>query len=373
MKIAIVSDAIYPYNKGGKEKRIYELSRRLAAHNNVVKIYCMKWWKGQNTKKHGNVTYIAISPYFPLYSSNRRSIRQAIFFSLFCLKLLREDFDILEVDHMPHLVLLTTKIVAILKRKKLYVTWNEVWGRTYWMRYLGKLGLVASLIENITVKLPDHITSVSEYTTGKLIKELGVPKEKITTIPNGINLSYIQEVSPSSEQTDVIFAGRLLAHKNVAVLVDAISLLKEHFPQIKCMIIGEGPEKEQLKKQVDKLSLNKYIIFKDFVASDNELYGLMKSSKVFVLPSTREGFGIVVLEANAAGLPVITIQHPENAAKDLIQEGITGSISPLDKTLLANHIASYLKKSQRGNNYAKYIDKFEWDILAKRQEEVYMS
>ena len=54
-----------------------------------------------------------------------------------------------------------------------------------------------------------------------------------------------------------------------------------------------------------------------------DVYSLMKSSKVFVLPSTREGFGISVIEANACGIPVITVRHENNASKDLIQVGRT--------------------------------------------------
>ncbi len=118
IKIAIVSDAIYPYNKGGKEKRIFELSTRLARSGFDVHIYCMKWWKENvNQKIENNVHLHAISKYYPLYSGKRRSITQAILFAVSCLRLLKEDFDIIEVDHMPHFVLFSTKIVTLLKRK----------------------------------------------------------------------------------------------------------------------------------------------------------------------------------------------------------------------------------------------------------------
>ena len=164
-KIAIVSDAIYPYNKGGKEKRIFEISTRLANAGNEVHIFTMKWWKEKtNHKIENNVNLHAISPLYPLYSGKRRSIKQATYFALSCFRLLREKFDIIEADHMPHLVLFSLKIVTLLKRKKLYATWNEVWGKSYWVEYLGHLGAIAYIIEWISARLPDKIIAVSEHT-----------------------------------------------------------------------------------------------------------------------------------------------------------------------------------------------------------------
>ena len=75
----------------------------------------------------------------------------------------------------------------------------------------------------------------------------------------------------------------------------------------------------------------------------------MKSSKVFVLPSTREGFGIVVIEANACGIPVITINHKDNAARDLIEEGKNGFVCQLNEEEIAKRIKRILiNNSSRG-------------------------
>ena len=116
-KIAVVADAVYPFNKGGKEKRIYDITTRLAQQGYGVTIYCMQWWPDSRTIIKDNIRFYAISPYYSLYHRDRRSIKQGIFFAWHCLKLVREEFDIMEVDHIPHLVLFTTKIVCLLKRK----------------------------------------------------------------------------------------------------------------------------------------------------------------------------------------------------------------------------------------------------------------
>lgn len=372
LRIAIVSDAIYPYNKGGKEKRIFEISTRLAKSGHEVHIYCMKWWKGIKTKKIENgVTLHAISKYYPLYSGQRRSIKQAIMFSLSCFKLLKEDFDIIDVDHMPHLVLFPLKIVSLLKGKKLYTTWNEVWGREYWVKYMGLSGNIAYIIEWLSARLPDEIISVSEHTKNKLRKELKI-KTAINVIPNGINYSEIQKVKPSKTESDVIFAGRLLNHKNVNYLINSIKILKSTNPNIKCLIIGKGPEETNLKELVKKLNLEKNVIFHDFLKDQKDLYALMKSSKVFAFPSTREGFGIVALEANASGIPVITTDHKDNATKDLIKNGQNGYILKLNDKKISEKITKYLSAKKSNNLYAKLALNYDWKNITRKVEGAYL-
>ena len=98
LKIAIVSDAVYPYNIGGKEKRIYELTTRLAKKGHQVTIYTMKWWEGTrqhplgSSVTHEGVRFEAISPLYPLYDGERRSIKEAIMFALNCFKLILNIF-----------------------------------------------------------------------------------------------------------------------------------------------------------------------------------------------------------------------------------------------------------------------------------------
>jgi dolichol-phosphate hexosyltransferase len=88
MNIVFVSDAIYPYNKGGKEKRLYELSTRLAKLGHDVHIYTMHWWSGtENTRVENGVTLHAISKKYEMYKRDRRSISEGVLFALNCFKL----------------------------------------------------------------------------------------------------------------------------------------------------------------------------------------------------------------------------------------------------------------------------------------------
>ena len=374
MRIAFVSDAILPYNKGGKEKRLFDLSTRLAEKGFDVHLYTMKWWKGPNVKKENGVTLHALCRLYPLYSGKRRSIKEGIIFGLACLSLLTEDWDVVEVDHMPFFPLFSVKLVCLLKGKKMIATWHEVWGREYWKEYLGGKGDIAYFIERLSVLIPDKIISVSKHTTNKLRKEM-FSKKEIITVPDGVDFDHIQKLKPSPIKSDAIFAGRLLSHKNVDILIRSIQLIKEHSPKVKCLVIGDGPEKKRLEKMVKTLKLTKNVLFPGFLENHDEVYALMKSSKVFVLPSTREGFGIVVIEANACGIPVITTNHKDNAAKDLIEEGKNGSACGLDEKEMAGRIADIFAKGSVSKTRRFCVDsarKYDWERIVNRLEEVYL-
>jgi glycosyltransferase involved in cell wall biosynthesis len=346
VRIAFVSDAIYPYNKGGKETRLYNITTRLAKLGVDVHVYTMQWWDGETEKEEDGVHLHAICPKLPLYAGDRRSITQGIAFGLACFRLLFAPFDVVDVDHMPFFPLYSMRIVCWLKGKKMYATWHEVWGATYWHEYLpGIKGTIAAAIERGSFLLPDMIVSVSEMTT-KRLQEQGY-KGKIITLPNGIDTEAISQAVPAQMKSDIIFAGRLLKHKNVDVLIQAVDLIRKTKPDVRCLITGEGPELEDLKLLVKKLDLEKNITFLPFQNPIEKLYGLMKSSKVFVLPSTREGFGLAVLEANACGIPVITVDHPDNAAKDLIKNDENGIVCDLSAGSMAAAIQKIIvaKKS----------------------------
>jgi len=334
MVIAVVSDAVYPYNKGGKEKRIYELTTRLAKMGHEIHIYTMKWWEGPNDTIESGVNLHAISKLHPLYKGKRRSISEGVIFGLACLKLITKKFDVIDVDHMPFFPIYGVWLVCSIRRKKMYATWHEVWGDKYWVQYMGKSGHIAALIEKVSVKLPYRINAVSAHTAGMIDDKLGRSRN-VSVLPNGINIEQINSIKPANVSWDVIFAARLLKHKHADVLIEAIARLRDELPKLTCVIIGNGPEEERLKKLTTKLGLDGSVSFKDFFPNIEDLYANIKASKVYVSPSHREGFGLGILEANACGIPVITVDKPANAAKELVKDGKNGSVVPLSSERLS--------------------------------------
>lgn len=374
MKIAFVYDAIYPWIKGGAEKRVYELAKRLSQRGHEVHWYGIGWWwtedKQEDIKYDGIYLHGVCKP-MDLYKNERRSIKEAIYFALKLFpKLMKENFDIVECQGFPFFSCFTAKIHSLFGKSKLIITLHEVWN-DYWYDYLGNAGIFGKIIEKSVINLTDNIIVVSSKTKRDLrrIKK----SENSIIVPNGIDCKYISQIKPSKESADIIFAGRLIKEKNVDILIKAVHLVKNQIPDIKCFIIGDGPEKAKLEMLVSKLDIQDNIIFKGFMENYDDLIAYMKSSKVFVLPSIREGFGIVVIEANACGLPVVVVDHKMNAATDLIINNKNGIISKLSENDIKDMIIKMIyKKEEMNNNCIETAKNYDWDKIVESLEDYYL-
>jgi glycosyltransferase involved in cell wall biosynthesis len=366
IKIALVYDVIFPYVTGGAERRYFEVGRRLAKQGYDVHLYGMKSWEGEDVISMEGMTLHAIMPQTSLYTvSGRRSIAEAFRFGLATLRLLKEPFDVIDCCGFPYFSLFSLRLVTWIRGKRLYSTWHEVWGKKYWQEYLGILGIFGYIIERGAAILPDRIISVSESTTKALKNKLG-RKRGIVTIPNGIDLELIRQTEASPENFDIIFAGRLLRHKNADKVLQALPEVKKAFPHIKFIIIGDGPEKKRLEELSHCLNLESNVRFMGFV-EENKLFSYMKSSKLLVLPSSREGFGMVALEARACGLPVLTVDEPHNAACRLVTECGNGVITRLDPASIAQGIKSILANPKKETEEPD-IEKHDWKNVVRKIE-----
>lgn len=368
-KIAFVYDAIFPYVTGGAEKRFFEVGKRLAAEGHDVHFYGMKSWEGPDTILESGMTLHAIMKNRPLYDAQgKRSINETLWFGLAAFRLRKESFDVIDCCSFPYFSLFSLRLVTWAKRKPLYCTWHEVWGREYWGEYLGKTGIFGYAVERIASRLPDTIISVSSCTTKELCVKLG-RKNEVITIPNGIDIDMIAKIEAGKETSDIIFAGRLIAHKNVDKLISALCIVKKNFPEVMLTIIGGGPEEKDLKRLVEVLDLDSNVRFLGFV-EENKLFSYMKASKMLALPSSREGFGMIVLEAKACGLPVLTVDEPHNAARYLVRESSGDVITKTCPESIAAGIVKILE-NREGAIYGQEITEYDWGNIAIGVEKVF--
>ncbi|MGB8310395.1 MAG: glycosyltransferase family 4 protein [Halobacteriota archaeon] len=370
-------DAIYPYNMGGADKRLWELARKLAENGeHDVHIYGMKWWDGDDVIVTDNVVLHGVCDVYELYSdSGVRSIKEAMVFSLKVLPhLLKDEYDIIDCNQFPYFPCISGKIASMVKRKPLVITWLEVWD-DYWYDYLGKTGgTIGKLVEKFTMRLSDGIVAVSNKTRDDLIR-CGVRPERVEVVPVGIDLERIMRIAPSNDKADILFAGRLIYEKRIDVLIEAIALLKKELPAVTCRIIGDGPERENLQTLVRRLSLNDNVEFMGFIDQDG-LIGYMKSSKAFVLPSVREGFGLVIVEANACKLPVVSIRHDMSAVSELIRDGVSGFlVNELSADKIAQVvlplITNDLLRQRLAETGYELSRKYGWSDVSKRVIDIY--
>lgn len=368
LRVAIVTDSIQPFNAGGKEVRYAQLSRELSSRFDV-RVFTMKWWSGGRGTIENGVPMRAVCPRVALYKGGRRSIVQAVVFAAGCVRLAGERFDVIEADHMPYLQLFVLRVVAWIKRARLVVTWHEVWGRSYWQDYLGPLGLLAYAVEASAMRLPDAILAASEQTAGRLHQILG-DRVSITVAPNGVNLDAIRSAPPVGPDVDVVTVGRLMPHKRVDLLFDAVAALRrEHGRDLAVRVIGQGTAEQTLRDRARELGIADLVEFRTDVRDNAEVYALMKSARAFVLASEREGFGIVALEAVACGLPVVTTTAPDNLAQHLIEQVPNGLVCAPDAGSLADAIVTALDKlSLEPAQFAeveRWLARYSWQVIAE--------
>jgi glycosyltransferase involved in cell wall biosynthesis len=372
--VALVCDTIHPYSHGGREQRYHELARRLADQFEVH-VYTMHWWDGPRVYTEAGVTFHAISPLLPLYTGNRRSIWPALRFAFACLGLIRCQFDVLDADHMPYFQVFVLRAVAALKRKPFIVTWHEVWSRSYWFSYMGWSGLAGWLVERLAMRMPGEIIAASPHTAQRLRACLG-SRARITTVPNGIDLDAIRSTYPDGETRDLAVVGRLIDHKRVDMLLDAVALLHARGLPVTCRVVGDGPARDALAGHAAGLGIADAVTFNHDVAEQKEVYAFLKAARVFVSPSAREGFGIAILEALACGATVVTTSAPDNLAQHLAARSARGVICEPDAESVATAVERVLGESSRpaAAEYAgdPWLAEFDWDTMAERVREVYM-
>ncbi len=380
-KIAFISDAVYPYNKGGKEKRLYDITTRLAQAGYEVTIYTMKWWQGYDEVVHEGVKMRAICPYYKLYSGKRRSLRQAKLFGVSCLKMFIEDFDVVDVDEIPFYPLFFMKIVCAIRGKRMYATWHEVWGRDYWQEYLGWKGYFGYLLEKFSSGFPDMIIATSEHTKKRIGEVLG-RRNNVVVVTPGVDMEKIAMARLSKERYDIVFAGRLLSHKNVDMLIRAVAEIARTDQSVRCLIVGEGPEKENLVNLANRSFIKNIdyyegknsdnIFFKDFFEDDMELYACFKSARVFVTPSNREGFGLTAIEANACGIPVVTTNEKGNALRKYIKNGKNGILCESNADSLREAILEAMRNGSKWHlGCIEAAKEFHWGNIIDRLKPIY--
>jgi glycosyltransferase involved in cell wall biosynthesis len=371
MKIAFVYDVIYPYVKGGVEKRVWELATRLTRRGHHVHLFGMKFWDGEDILIREGVFLHGVCSAQKLYLGGRRTLWQALYFSIhLILPLLKERFDIIDCQQFPYFSCFSAKFFSKLKKIPLVITWHEIWG-DYWYEYLGWKGCIGKTTERLVARLTSENVVVSK-TTAKNLNNLGL-RHEITIIPNGIDLARIRSISPCPESWDFIFVGRLIKEKHVDLLIHAVTLLQRKNPDICGVIIGEGPEYGKIHNLINDKKITKTIYLCEFYLNHDDLIAQLKSSRVFVLPSTREGFGITALEALACGLPVVTVDNPANAVRDLITKN-NGYLCSLSAQDLSDKISQALQHHAVMRDACRLsAESFDWDSITLDIESYYQS
>jgi glycosyltransferase involved in cell wall biosynthesis len=227
------------------------------------------------------------------------------------------------------------------------------------------------------------IISVSGFLANELQRIYGVSHSKIHVVPNGVSYHAFDgylEPGPVKARYGVapldpmIFAaGRINAQKGMDLLVEAVPMVLNSFPGAKFVISGDGPEKELIVNRAGELGVNHAVRFLGSL-SRGEYSELMRATDILALPSRNEPFGIVALEAWAAGKPVVATTA--GGPCEFVWHNVNGFLVDANPGGLAHGIGSLLAdhdhcRALGRNGRVAVEDKYNWNNVAAYTEGVY--
>jgi glycosyltransferase involved in cell wall biosynthesis len=241
-----------------------------------------------------------------------------------------------------------------------------------WIRNFGFTGLIGELVERYTLSRKfAAIIAVSNFTAGNLNRYFR-DKEKIYVVHNGIEVSGISV--PKAQYPTIVCVSRLVRYKHVDDLIMAIAILIKDVPDLQCKIIGTGPEDGKLKQLAVRLGIDTHVRFFGFVPDHTDLLKMIGSSHVFCLPSSLEGFGIVIIESMACGVPFVAANIPPIVEASDQKGGLFFQCRDVDD--LAGKIKIILKDSHL---QYRLIDEgltrandLQWVDISKKVENIYL-
>ena len=231
--------------------------------------------------------------------------------------------------------------------------------------------------------ISDRIIAVSNSVKDDLIRFDGLPPDKIQVLHNTIDLKAFQEPHDREavrrahgiEASDIVvgWVARLAKQKGHKFLLEAMQLMSESYPNLRLLLIGDGPLKQRLVDQTHDLGLDNRVLF---TGTSHQVPELMSAMDVFVLPSLWEGLPLVIGEAMAAGVPVVGTDV--GGVSELVINGRTGIlIPPGQPQAIRNAVENVLKQPDRTRtmveNARQHVEKlFSTSDHTSRLQDLYL-
>lgn len=348
MNVAIVTERFYPA-KGGVETYVYNLSRGLVEDGYDVTIFttdtfsydppvrlspqCMECGVNQirvfrATKPLMDIDATAIAP-------------------LMIGSLLKGDFDVIHGQNYVYFPAYACAFVKALRRVPFVLTTHSS-SRT--AAPIAIRRLYDFTLGKFALRMADHLIALTQGERNYL-HSLGVPEHKISVIPHGIDVEKFTKPADANDFKEkynvtgkmVLYVGRLAPrHKGLTFLVNAIPTVLKEEPNTTFVFVGpDAGVKSELIKLSRKLDVDKKMVFTDSI-SDADLAKAYHAADLFVLPSTFEPFGIVLLEAMASGKPIVASNV--DGIPEVIEDGENGLlVPPADADKLASALIALLQ------------------------------
>jgi glycosyltransferase involved in cell wall biosynthesis len=238
--------------------------------------------------------------------------------------------------------------------------------------------------EHLISHFIDKMVAVSEHTASNLTRYEKISPRRIVTIPNGIEGElYAIDIDRASKRLEIGvdddgpiigLAARLTEQKGVVYLLQALGMLRERFPTLRVAIAGEGPLEEELRNAAVDLQVADRVLF---LGPRLDIPELLQVFDLYALPSVWEGLPLAVLEAMAAGCPIVA--SDVGGVASAVRDGVSGVlVEPRQPVALAEAIAHLLREPALRRRYAHearrtFEASFSAAAMTRRYETLYLA
>jgi glycosyltransferase involved in cell wall biosynthesis len=322
MRVCIVYDCLFPHTVGGAERWYRNLALRLQEAGHEVTYLTLRQWEGELDDLLG-IDVRVVGPRMALYTGPRRRILPPLVFGAGVLwHLLRHGrrYDVVHTASFPYFSLLAAAVARPPGRYRIVCDWHEVWSREYWVEYLGRAGgAIGFAVQRACARVAQRAFCFSRLHAARL-REEGLRGE--VTVLEGEYDGDLTPPEPNAAEPLVVFAGRHIPEKRAPAVAPAVALAARSVPGLRGIVFGDGPERDAVLASLDGTPVQA-----PGFAPAEDVHTALRSALCMVLPSRREGYGMVVVEASASGTPSIVVREPDNAATELVSDGVNGVIA----------------------------------------------
>jgi glycosyltransferase involved in cell wall biosynthesis len=331
VRICLVYDRFYPIRIGGAERWMRDLSVRLAEQGHRVTYLTERRWPTGAEPRPAGVEVVGLASHGGDDARGRRPLGPPFHFGLEVLRHLWKHggrYDVVHTASFPFFPLLAAAALRRRSGYRLVVDWHEVWTKPYWRSYAGAVvGTAGWLVQRTCIRIPHRAFCDSCLTARRLYAE---GFRGPVSLLSGMYSGPVIATRADLVEPVVVYAGRFTAHKRVPSLVRAFALVQERHPDMRLALYGDGPDRKRVEQLVVELGLEDRVHVYGTRTEEDVAHAVSRAA-CLATASEREGYGLVVAEAAARGTPSVIVAGPENAALELVMEGVNGAVSPTSR------------------------------------------
>jgi len=350
VRACIVYDCLFPQTAGGAERWYRALAEDLVEDGARVTYLTRRQWDGEPPEITG-VEVVAVMGAAELYHADgtRRSGPPLRFGAGVLAWLLghRRDIDTVHLANFPYFSLIAARLALAGTGVSIYVDWLEIWPRRFWRTYVGSLaGTVGAVVQQACIALTPHAFVFLPANAERLRRHRY--RGPITVLAGLLPAASSRTAARVTDRARpvALFVGRHVKDKGVRLLPEILELARRALPDLELVVAGDGPERPLTEAEVRRRGLAACVRFTGRI-DDDELLELFSLATCTVVPSSREGYGLVVVESNAAGTPVVVAANPENLAVGLVSDGVNGYVVEPAPAAVADGIARVVAAGDR--------------------------